>query len=168
MGVENYTSLTSFTMIFMVLGYLVGVLFIPKYLSQERALVGSALFGVLFLFGVVFSSQSYGISEILWGWSGVRTLPDTVTFVALLGFANALVWPTIWPLALDGLGRHTAKGSALLIMAIAGGAVLPLIFGKISQTSGDMQSTYLIGIVCYAFILFYAIKGHKISSWRSE
>lgn len=168
LGVENYTSLTSFTMIFMVLGYLVGVLFIPKYLSQEHALVGSALFGVLFLFGVVVSSQSHGISEILWGWSGVRTLPDTVTFVALLGFANALVWPTIWPLALDGLGRYTAKGSALLIMAIAGGAVLPLIFGKISQVSGDMQSTYLIGIICYAFILFYALKGHKISSWRGE
>jgi FHS family L-fucose permease-like MFS transporter len=169
LGVENYTALTSFTMIFMVFGYLVGVIFIPKYLSQEKALLLSSLFGVLFLLGVATSSsQSSAISEILWGYSGVRTLPNTITFVALLGFANALVWPTIWPLALEGLGRHTAKGSALLIMAIAGGAILPLIFGKIAQVSGDMQSTYLIGIVCYAFILFYAIKGHKISSWRSE
>ncbi|MDD5373465.1 MAG: sugar MFS transporter [Sulfurimonas sp.] len=169
LGVENYTALTSFTMIFMVLGYLVGVVFIPKYLSQEKALLLSSVFGVLFLFGVAASStQGSTISEILWGWSGVRTLPDTVTFVALLGFANALVWPTIWPLALEGLGGYTAKGSALLIMAIAGGAILPLIFGKIAQTSGDMQSTYLIGIVCYAFILFYALKGHKISSWRSS
>ncbi|MEK6659506.1 MAG: sugar MFS transporter [Campylobacterota bacterium] len=169
LGMENYTALTSFTMIFMVLGYLIGVVFIPKYLSQEKALLLSSLFGVLFLFGVAASStQGSTISEILWGWSGVRTLPDTIAFVALLGFANALVWPTIWPLALEGLGRHTAKGSALLIMAIAGGAILPLIFGKIAQVSGDMQSTYLIGIVCYAFILFYAIKGHKISSWKSE
>lgn len=169
LGVENYTALTSFTMIFMVLGYLVGVVFIPKYLSQEKALLLSSVFGVLFLLGVAASStQGSTISEILWGWSGVRTLPDSITFVALLGFANALVWPTIWPLALEGLGKYTAKGSALLIMAIAGGAILPLIFGKIAQTSGDMQSTYLIGIVCYAFILFYAIKGHKISSWRSE
>lgn len=169
LGVENYTSLTSFTMIFMVFGYLAGVFLIPRYLSQEKALLLSAIFGILFLSGVALSStQSSTISEILWGWSGVRTLPNSVAFVALLGFANALVWPTIWPLALEGLGKHTAKASALLIMAIAGGAILPLIFGKIAQLSGDMQSTYLIGVVCYAFILFYALKGHKISSWRSE
>jgi len=168
LGVENYTSLTSFTMIFMVAGYVVGVVFIPKYLSQDKALVGSALFGILFLLGVVFSSQNQAISEILWGWSGIRTLPNSVTFVALLGFANALVWPTIWPLALEGLGKYTAQGSALLIMAIAGGAVLPLLFGKIAQISSDMQSSYLLGVVCYAFILFYALKGHKISSWRGE
>lgn len=169
LGMENYASLTSFTMIFMVLGYIAGVVLIPKYLSQEKALMLSALFGMLFVFGVVASStHSSTISEILWGWSGVRTLPDTVTFVALLGFANALVWPTIWPLALQGLGNHTAKASALLIMAIAGGAILPLVFGKIAQINADMQSTYLMGILCYAFILFYAIKGHKISSWRGE
>jgi fucose permease len=154
---------------FMVLGYLVGVFFIPKYLSQENALLGSAILGALFLVGVATSStQCNLISTILWGYSGIRTLPDSVTFVALLGFSNALVWPTIWPLALEGLGRHTAKGSALLIMAIAGGAALPLIFGKIAQISGDMQSTYIAGIVCYIFILFYSIKGHKISSWRDK
>ncbi len=164
--VANATGLTSYTMVFMVLGYLVGVLFIPKYLSQKNALVGSAIFGMLFLTGVAFSSsESNGISEVLWGWSSVATLPDTVTFVALLGFANALVWPTIWPLALEGLGKYTAKGSALLIMAIAGGAILPLIFGRIAQISGDMQSTYLIGIVCYLFIFMFAIKWHKMSSW---
>ncbi|QOY54644.1 sugar MFS transporter [Candidatus Sulfurimonas marisnigri] len=167
LGLKNFTSLTSYTMTFMVFGYLIGVAFIPKYLSQEKALIGSALFGILFLFGVVYSSaQSSLVSEILWGWSGIRTLPDTVTFVALLGFANALVWPTIWPLALEGLGKYTAQGSALLIMAIAGGAILPLIFGKISYMSGDMQSTYLIGIICYSFILAYAMKWHKITSWK--
>ena len=166
LGLTNVTSLTSYVMSFMVLGYALGVLLIPKYLSQERALIGSALFGVLFLFGVVASSQSHGISEILWGWSGIRTLPNTVAFVALLGFANALVWPTIWPLALEGLGKYTAQGSALLIMAIAGGAILPLLFGKISHVSGDMQSTYLMGIICYLFILLYALKWHKIKSWN--
>ncbi|MDD3477029.1 MAG: glucose/galactose MFS transporter, partial [Sulfurimonas sp.] len=106
--------------------------------------------------------------EILWGWSGIRELPDTITFVALLGLANALVWPTIWPLALNGLGRHTAKGSALLIMSIAGGALLPLIFGKIAQVSSDMQTAYLIGLISYGFILYYALIGHKISSWKSS
>ncbi len=165
LGLANVTSLTSYVMFFMVLGYALGVALIPKYLSQERALIGSALLGILFLFGVVASSQSHWISEILWGWIGIRTLPNTITFVALLGFANALVWPTIWPLALEGLGKHTAQGSALLIMAIAGGAILPLIFGKISYVSGDMQSTYLMGMICYLFILLYAIRWHKIKSW---
>jgi len=167
LNVENATALTSYTMVFMVFGYFVGVAFIPKFLSQEKALMSSALVGILFLLGVAFSSStSHQISGILWGWSGVATLPDTVTFVALLGFANALVWPTIWPLALEGLGKYTAQGSALLIMAIAGGAILPLVFGKIAHLSGDMQSSYLVGIVCYIFILLYAVKWHKKSSWR--
>jgi MFS transporter, FHS family, L-fucose permease len=168
-GVENYSSLTSFTMSFMVLGYIVGIVFIPKYISQKAALVGSALFGILFLLGVAFSSSSSSaISEVLWGWSGIRELPDTITFIALLGLANALVWPTIWPLALNGLGKHTAKGSALLIMSIAGGALLPLLFGKIAQVSSDMQTAYLIGLISYGFILYYALVGHKISSWKSS
>ena len=169
LGVDNYTALTSYTMVFMVLGYLVGVAFIPKYLSQQAALIGSALLGMLFLFGVVYSgADNSSISEVLWGWSGIQTLPNTVSFVALLGFANALVWPTIWPLALEGLGKYTAQGSALLIMAIAGGAILPLIFGRIAFISGDMQSTYLMGMICYAFILMYAFKWHKITSWESD
>jgi len=163
--VSHFTSLTSYTMVFMVMGYLIGVAFIPRYLSQEKALIGSALAGIVLLGGVVLgSSDSHSISSFLWGWSGIATLPDTVSFVALLGLANALVWPTIWPLALEGLGKYTAQGSALLIMAIAGGALLPLLFGKIAQLS-DMQLAYLVGIPCYLFILYYAIKGHKVTSW---
>jgi glucose/galactose transporter len=167
LNVSDATSLTSYTMVFMVLGYIIGVAFIPKYLSQEKALISSALVGMVLLMGVAFSSTtSHSISEMLWGWSGVNTLPNTVTFVALLGFANALVWPTIWPLALEGLGKHTAQGSALLIMAIAGGALLPLMFAKISQISQNMQISYLFGIICYMVIFFYAIKWHKLDSWR--
>lgn len=165
-GVTNATALTSYTMAFMVLGYLIGVFFIPKYVSQEKALTYSALGGIVLLLGVAFSSQTQsGISEILWGWSGIATLPDSVVFIALLGFANALVWPTIWPLALEDLGKHTAQGSALLIMAIAGGALLPLAFGKIAQMSGDMQSSYLVVILCYILILLYAKVWHKKKSW---
>ncbi|WP_321777287.1 sugar MFS transporter [Sulfurimonas sp.] len=166
LDVANATALTSYTMIFMVFGYLVGVFFIPKKLSQEKALIASALGGILLLLCVAFSSTtSHWISEVLWGWSGIATLPNTVAFVALLGFTNALVWPTIWPLALEGLGKFTAQGSALLIMAIAGGAILPLVFGKVAQVSGDMQTSYLVGIVCYVFILIYALKWHKKTSW---
>lgn len=167
LGVENVTALTSYTMVFMVLGYLIGIAFIPKYLSQKNALLSSSIVGMLLVVGVVFGSPiNTDVSEILWGWMGIPLLPNTVAFVALLGFANALVWPTIWPLALEGLGKYTAQGSAILIMSIAGGAILPLVFGKVSQFSNDMQSTYLMCIVCYMFIFMYAISWHKITSWK--
>jgi len=166
LGLENATALTSYTMTFMVIGYIVGVLFIPKYLSQEKALLFSGLVGIALLLGVAFSSETDNtISEILWGWSGIATLPNSVMFVALLGFANALVWPTIWPLALNDLGKHTAKASALLIMAIAGGALLPLTFGKIAELTQEMQLSYLFGIICYLFIIAYAVKWHKMRTW---
>jgi len=166
-GITNATSLTSYTMTFMVVGYIVGVLFIPRYLSQEKALIGSSIVGIFLLMGVAFSSTtSMGVSEFLWGWSGVQTLPNSLVFVALLGLSNALVWPTIWPLSLEGLGRHTAKASALLIMAIAGGALLPLLFGKIAEISNNMQLSYLFGIICYLIIYMYAVKWHKKVSWK--
>ncbi len=158
LGVENATALTSYTMVFMVLGYIVGIFCIPKYLSQPKALLASALLGILFILGIVLSGTNHTF---------FAALPDTVLFVALLGFANALVWPTIWPLALEGIGAYSAKASALLITSIAGGALLPLLFGKIASFS-TMQEAYLLGIGCYTFILFYALKGHKISSWRGE
>jgi len=97
---------------------------------------------------------------------GLVQLPDPVFFLAMLGLANALVWPAIWPLALDGLGKYTATGSALLIMGIAGGAILPLIYGFVSHQSGNPQWSYLVLIPCYLFILFYALKGQKLRRWH--
>jgi len=158
LGIVNATSLTAYTMGFMVVGYILGIFLIPKFLSQEKALVSSAVLGIIFLFGVAFSSTTQ--SHIITG------LPDSVAFVALLGLANALVWPTIWPLALQDLGKHTAKGSALLIMAISGGAVVPLVFGKVAQLTSNMQMSYLVGIVCYAMVLMYGLKWHKMHGWR--
>jgi glucose/galactose transporter len=167
LGVANFTALTSYTMVFMVLGYLIGIVAIPKYLSQERALIYSAVGGAATIIALLFSSaQSHVISQLLWGWSGVNTVPDPVALVALLGLSHALVWPSIWPLALRGLGRFTAQGSALLIMSIAGGALIPLVFGQAVQLGGDMQFAYAITLPCYLFIFFYALKGHKIRSWE--
>lgn len=167
LGVAHFGALTSYTMAFMVLGYLVGVFCIPKYLSQERALQGSALFGLLFTLGVMFgSSDSSMLADVLFGWSGIPTVPNTVMFLALLGFANALVWPSVWPLALQGLGKLTSTGSALLIMGIAGGAILPMVYGYLAHSSGNSQIAYWMMLPCYAFILFYAFKGHKLRSWH--
>ncbi|MEN8147358.1 MAG: sugar MFS transporter [Campylobacterota bacterium] len=166
LGVENYTALTSYTMVFMVLGYLIGVFGIPKYLSQEKALAYSAIGGFITIIVLMFSSdQSSVISTVLWGWSGIATIPDPVALVAILGLSHALVWPAIWPLALEGLGKFTAQGSALLIMSIAGGAILPLVFGQMADIGGDMQFAYVITIPAYLFILYYAIKGHKVTRW---
>ena len=165
LGLENATALTAYTMVFMVLGYLLGVTMIPRIVSQEKALRYSAVGGVLFTAGILFSGeQSHAVSALLWGWSGIGTLPDPLTFVALLGLANALVWPAVWPLALKDLEALTAKGSALLIMGIAGGALLPLLFGQIGAVTGELRDGYALGFVCYAFILFYAVKGHRIRS----
>ena len=166
LGVSNYSSLTSYTMVFMVLGYLIGVFAIPKYLSQERALLLSAVGGFVTVTALLFSSaEHHTISTVLWGWSGIATLPDPVALVALLGLSHALVWPSIWPMALKGLGRFTPQGSALLIMAIAGGALLPLVFGQLSTLMHSMQSAYLVMLPAYLFIFYYARKGHRITKW---
>jgi fucose permease len=87
-------------------------------------------------------------------------LPVTVLFVALLGFANSLVWPAMWPLALDGLGKFTKTASAMLIMAIAGGAILPLVYGKLAMAFST-QSAYWICVPGYLVIMYYAFIGHK-------
>ncbi len=169
LGVENFGALTSYTMGFMVVGYLIGVSCIPKYLSQANALLLSAVSGLGFVAGVLFSSATdSGISHVLLGWAGVPAVPNSVFFLALLGFANALVWPAIWPLALQGLGKYTSTGSALLIMAIAGGALLPLVYGQVAHTTGNSQMAYWIMLPCYAFILFYALKGHKLKAWSKK
>jgi FHS family L-fucose permease-like MFS transporter len=165
LAVPHYGVLTSYTMGFMVLGYLVGAVAIPKYLSQKSALSMSALAGLAFTAGVALGSPTgTGISQVLLAWAGVPRVPDTVMFLALLGFANALVWPSIWPLALQGLGKYTASGSALLIMGIAGGALLPMLYGRLSDASNS-QSAYWVMLPCYALILFYALKGHKMTAW---
>lgn len=165
LGVANATSLTSFTMTAMVIGYFLGLFCIPRLISQSKAMLMSGILGVVFTVGIMLGSdQSHSISSILWGWTGIQTLPDTVTLIALLGLANAMVWPTVWPLALADLGKFTPKGSAILIMGIAGGAILPLVYGGLSDTL-DAQSAYAVMLPCYAFICYYALGGHKKRAW---
>ena len=165
LGVPHYAVLTSYTMGFMVLGYGLGVLLIPRVLSQAQALAASAALGLLCAVGVAASSTvDAGWSTLLLGWLGVPPVPNAVLCLALLGLANALVWPAIWPLALEGLGRHTAAGSALLIMGIAGGALLPMLYGRLSDSLGG-QGAYWMMLPSYALVLFYATVGHRIRRW---
>ncbi|MBT1063628.1 sugar MFS transporter [Bowmanella sp. Y26] len=167
LGVSHFGALTSYTMAFMMLGYVLGVVAIPRLLTQAQGLQLSAVAGVAFSVAVVSSDPtSQAASTLLLGWLGVPAVPDPVFYVALLGLANALVWPTVWPLALQGLGRHTATGSALLIMGIAGGALLPLAYGYLAHHEFGSQNAYLLLIPCYGFILYYAFKGHSLRSWK--
>jgi glucose/galactose transporter len=150
LGIELNTAkaFTSYTMITMVVGYLLGVVLIPNVISQRFALKASAILGLVFAVGAIFTS---GITSVI--------------FVALFGLANALVWPAIWPLALSGLGSFISTGSALLIMAISGGAILPLLWGRLSDVFTTQQA-YWVMVPCYLFILFYALKGYQIKSWK--
>lgn len=165
LGLSNVTSLTAYTMSAMVLGYVLGLVLIPRWINQAQALAGSAILGVTLTLCLVFSSDtSEVISTLLWGWSGVATLPDSVTLIALLGLANALCWPAIWPLALADLGRFTPRGSALLIMGIAGGAIFPLIYGALAEHY-DSKQAYALMLVGYILIGWYALIGHKKRTW---
>lgn len=167
LGVENYSVMTSYTMICMVMGYILGIALIPKYISQAKALMVSAVLGTLLSLGVLFgSNESFVIANSLLVPFGGAQLPDTLLMIAFLGLANAIVWPAVFPLALSGMGKLTSTGSALLVMGISGGAFGPLFWGLASGTSFGQQGGYIVMLPCYLFILFYALKGHKMKSWK--
>jgi MFS transporter, FHS family, L-fucose permease len=137
----------TYTLWFMMLGYVAGIFLIPKYVSQQNWLKYSSVFGLIITVLALFTT----------GFTSVFC-------IALLGLANAIMWPAIWPLALDGLGKFTKLGSALLIMMIAGGALLPLVYGKLSDIYST-QSGYWLLIPLYLFLWYYATLGHKKKNW---
>ena len=149
MSLDQTKHLTSYTLACMVVGYIIGIAGIPRFFSQSQALAASAVLGVTFAIAAILLDGE-----------------ASVYCIAFLGLANALVWPAIWPLAISGLGRHTKTGSALLIMAIAGGAVLPLVYGSLAgaATVGHQQA-YWIMVPCYLFMLWYGLKGSRLLRW---
>jgi len=135
---------TSFTLGAMLVGYIIGLATIPKYISQQKALSISAILGIVFT-TAAFLTKGY----------------VSVGFVAALGLANALMWPAIFPLAISGLGKFTEKGSAILIMGIAGGAIIPKIFASLKEQYNFQAVFFFLMVPCYVYILYYAIKGHS-------
>lgn len=138
---RTFATFTGYTLL---AGYLLGIIIIPRFISQQKAL---SVLTVLSIVCVLLSMFTKGAVAI---WS-----------FALLGFTNSVVWPAIWPLAINHLGRFTKLGSALLIMGIVGGAVLPPLYGKFSELIASRQLAYVIMIPCYLFILYFAWSGHK-------
>ena len=131
----------------MLIGYFCGIFFIPKYISQSRALAICAVGGI-----------SLSLIALLTG--------GFVAVVCMIGmgFCNALNWPSIWPLAIHGLGRFTKTAAAILIMAIAGDAVFPMIYATLNSAFGAKSGSVLL-MLLYSFILFYATIGYKKKSW---
>ena len=140
---------TSMTLFFMLTGYVVGIIGIPRYFSQQQSLIFSSLLGILF---IIASQLTSGFTSVL--------------FIALLGLANSLMWPSIWPLAISDLGRFTKVGSSILVMAISGGAVLPLIYERLAD-SLDARQAYWMVVPGYLIIALYALWGHKIRTKSS-
>src|SRR5690554_3495989 len=141
----------SYTLIAMMLGYLSGMILIPKYIKQENYLKYGAILGSILTIFVVYSNPTI-----------------SVFVVAILGFVNAMFWPAIWPLALEGLGRFVKIGSALLIMSVVAGAIVPLLYGMIADTIHNTQKAYWILFPCYLFIVYYASFGYKLKSWIKQ
>lgn len=149
---------TQGTLAFMLLGYIVGIIAMPKYISQQKALQICAVTGVIFSICTIYTSGYL-----------------SVFFLALLGLSNSLMWPAIFPLSIAGLGKFTKTGSALLIMAIAGGAVLPLIYGHLSEYLAEhfspeaaVSKAYWIMVPCYLYIYYFGFRGYKTAENTSK
>jgi glucose/galactose transporter len=137
-------NLTSYSLASMVVGYLFGTLTIPRIISQEKAFLYSGFLGL-------------AITAL------AITVPGStsIVFIASLNLANALLWPAIWPQALKGLSNdQISKASAILIMGIAGGAIMPLLYGWASQYTNS-QNAYWVLFPCYLFNLYYWLLGSR-------
>lgn len=137
---------TTLTLTSMLVGYFIGIFTIPKYITQQAALKICAILGVIFVCAAYFTG----------GYT-------SVIFVGLLGLANSLMWPAIFPLGIKGLGRFTKTGSAIMIMGIAGGAIWPLIYGYLKDYAGmHFQLAFFVSVLpCYLYIWFFSAYGHK-------
>lgn len=79
-----------------------------------------------------------------------------------LGFFMSIMFPTIFSLGIQGLHEHTKQGSSLIVMAIIGGAIFPVIMGNIiDRYHDDIQIGYVVPLVCFFFVLYFGLRGHK-------
>lgn len=141
---ETAKHFASYTGYGLLAGYVFSIFAIPKIISQRKALLIATILSILVVILAMFTSGDVAV----------------VSF-AVLGFTNSVMWPAIWPLSLTGVGRFTKIGSALLVMGIVGGAVLPPIYGKLTEMIGSRQLAYVLMIPCYLYILYYAVRGYK-------
>ena len=148
--------LPSLTLACILIGYLCGIILIPKYLKQQKALLICTTLGLILSLSVVLSSGAvrvFGLDTDISLW-----------FLVLLGIPNSLIYAGIWPLAIRNLGKWTNLGSSLLVMGLCGNAILPLIYGALADSVG-FQAGYWVLVPCFLYLIFYASYGHKIENW---
>lgn len=149
----------SYTLTATIIGYLLGITFIPKLLSQLNALKICTLLGLILSCCILLFSGRVGLF-------GHQT-DISVWFIVLLGFANSMIWAGVWPLALDNLGRFIKTGASLLIMGLCGNAIMPLFYGYFADKDG-LREAYWVLIPCYIYLIFYAFYGHTIKNWTNK
>ncbi|QMU26965.1 sugar MFS transporter [Adhaeribacter radiodurans] len=147
----------SYTLFVTICGYILGIIFIPKFISQVNTLRLFTLMGAVFTLFILFAKGQVSFLG--------HTSDVSIWFVVLLGLANSLVWAGIWPLALDGLGRFTKIGASVMIMGLCGNAILPLFYGYFADAY-DVRTAYWVLFPCYLYLVFYAFRGHRIRSWK--
>ncbi len=152
-------SFPSYTLAATICGYILGIIAIPKFLSQVTALRICTLLGTVLTLLIIFAKGQVSFLG--------HTADVSIWFVVLLGLANSLVWAGIWPLALDGLGKFTKVGASVMIMGLCGNAILPLIYGYLADHF-DVRTAYWVLLPCYAYLVFYAVYGHKIRRWSKQ
>lgn len=150
-------SFPSYTLTATIIGYLLGISFIPKVISQLNALRVCTCLGLLLSFAVIYCS---GNIDFLGHNTDV-----SVWFLVALGFANSMIWAGIWPLALSGLGKFLKVGASLLVMALCGNAIMPLIYGYFADSEG-LRVAYWVLVPCYLYLVYYAFYGYNIKRWK--
>lgn len=162
----NAKNFPSFTMFFTFLGYLSGIVLIPKYLNQKNALLACSSLGLLFSLLTIFTTGKVNIL-------GLET-DISIWFLVLMGYSNALIYTGIWPLAIRDLGRFTNLGSSFLVMGLCGSAIMPLIFSYVVDINSVLplfdsyKVAYWVLVPCFLYLIFFATVGHKIEYWRKK
>jgi len=147
----------SYTLFVTICGYILGIICIPKFISQVNALRVCTISGTVFTLLIIFAKGRVSFLG--------HSTDISIWFLVLLGLANSLVWAGIWPLALDGLGRFTKLGASIMIMGLCGNAILPLFYGYFADLY-NLRSAYWVLFPCYFYLMFYAFYGHKIRRWN--
>lgn len=140
-----------------IIGYILGIIFIPKYVSQTNALRFCTLLGLFLSLGVVLIDKDVSV----FGHQGNLS----IWFLCALGLPNSLVYAGIWPLSIRGLGSFTKIGSSFLVMGLCGNAIISLLYGYLADR-WNVREAYWLLIPCYLYLIFFAIYGHKIKSWK--
>ena len=157
-------NIPSYTMFLTFIGYFLGIALIPKYLKQRNALLICSTINLIFSVLMITTSGTVNFLGM--------TTDISIWYLVMMGLPNALLYAGIWPLAINGLGKYTNLGSAFLVMALSGSAIMPIVYNSFVEVNAHlstfeaMKTAYWILIPCFAYIVWYAVQGHRIKSWK--